>query len=83
MGSESDVDADVGAAEMLRGGGGVAGLVHCRFWLHPVSDEGQWHHIWDSAYENTAYPGKRNGLPSLQAHMLLVRHWVRLIMVVS
>ena len=37
MGSASDVDADVGAAVMIRGGEGVMGLVHCSFWIHYVS----------------------------------------------
>ena len=31
MGSASGVDADLGAYVMLRGGGGVLGLVHCSF----------------------------------------------------
>ena len=82
MGSASDVDADVGAAVMLRGGGGVVGLVHCSFWLHPVSDEGQWRRLWDAAYDNAADPGERRGLPSLQAHMVPVPHWARLIMII-
>ena len=36
MVSASDVDADIGASIILSGGGDVGGLVHCRFWLHPV-----------------------------------------------
>ena len=36
MVSASDVDADIGASIILRGGGGVGGLAHCRFWIHPV-----------------------------------------------
>ena len=82
MGSESDVDADVGAAAMLRGGGGVAGLVHCRFWLHPVSDEVHWCRLLDSAYDNAADPGKRRGLPLIQDCIVPVPHWIRLFMII-
>ena len=43
MGSASNVDGDVGTAMIIRGGGGVVGLVQFSLWIHPVSDEGQWY----------------------------------------
>ena len=51
-GSVSDVDMAVGTAVMLRVVGGVVGLVHYRFWIHSVSDEGQWRQLWDATYDN-------------------------------
>ena len=75
MGSASDVDVDV----MLRGGGGI---VHCRFWLHPVSDEVHWCRLLDSAYDNAADPGKRRGLPLIQDCIVPVPHWIRLFMII-
>ena len=36
--SASDVDVDVGVAVMIWGRGGIVGLVHYSFWIHPVSD---------------------------------------------
>ena len=83
MGSASDVDVDVGEAVMIRGGGGVVGLVHCSFWLHPVSEEGQWRWLWDATYDNAADLGKQCGLTSLQSHMVPVLHWMRLIMIIT
>ena len=83
MGSASDLDADVGAAVMLRCREGVMGLVHCRFWLHTVSDEGQWCRFWDAVYDNAANPGKQRGLPLLRAHMVPVLHRERLIMIIA
>ena len=82
MGSTSDVDTGMGANVMLMGGGGIVGLVHCRFWVHPMSDEVQWCRLWDAVYDNTADPGKRSGLPLLQAHMVRIPHWTRLIMII-
>ena len=65
MGPASDVYTAVGMAVILRGGGGVVGLVHCSFWLHPVSDEGQWRCLWDAVYDNSAEIGNLRGLPLL------------------
>ena len=67
MGPASDVYTAVGMAVILRGGGGVVGLVHCSFWLHPVSDEGQWRQIWDAAYDNS---DRENNLEFLQLRFI-------------
>ena len=82
MRSASDIDSNVGADVMLRGGGGIMGLFHCSFWIHPVSDEGQWRCLWDAVYDNSAKPVNQCGLPSLQDHMVPVPHWTRLITII-
>ena len=41
VGSALNVDRDVDAAVIIRGGGGVVGLFHCSLWMNPVSDEGK------------------------------------------
>ena len=46
------------ASVMIRGGGVIVGLVHSKFWIHNVSDKGQWRRKWDAVYDNAADPGK-------------------------
>ena len=83
MESASDVDTDVGAGIMLRGVCGVMGLIHCSLCLRNVSNNGQWRQIWDTSYENAAIPGKKRVLTLLQAHMVPVPDWTRLIMIIA